>query len=305
MAASLPRRVAGFTLLETVVVLAITAMTVGLIFTIGARGAATGYRMGTRALDVADGQLATDSYRAVVSSFVVPPLTTTALPVDGVAEDPALTAFEGQTDQVTSEWIATRGTACGPVGSYGRLKLYIERQGEKAFLLCQLDEADPVVLIDLKWRDARFAYSEDGVNWVDAWTVTGGEQVLDSATPAAVERRVYVRVVTDDGYADLTDVATSGRRVTAQSESITQYVGATTGGGGGGGGNDDGGGGGGGRGGDGGGRGGRGGDGAGPGGPGGGPGGRGGGRGGGGGGGGRGGGGFGGGGGGGGGGGRG
>ena len=43
---------AGFTLLEALLVLAITAITVGVIFTIGARGGSTILRLGSRALTI-------------------------------------------------------------------------------------------------------------------------------------------------------------------------------------------------------------------------------------------------------------
>ena len=204
---------AGFTLIEALITLALTSLTVGVLFTIGARGGTTGFRMGNRALDVADAQLASESFRATVGAFIVPPLTTVAQTSGGIEDDTTLTTFTGDADHVEGQWLAGRASPCAVIGSTGHLVLAINRQADKSLLTCQLDDADPIVLIDFKGKQARFQFSEDGINWVDAWTVQAGQPVTDAATPTAEQRKVYVRAATDDGVADLVEIAQSGRAV--------------------------------------------------------------------------------------------
>jgi hypothetical protein len=203
----------GFTLIEAILVLAITSLAIGLIFTIGARGGSTVLRLGSRALDVADTQLARDTFRSVVDSLIVPAVTTRAQSEGGVDEDAALTSLTGDPTQLSAQWLARRTTACGPAGQGGRLTLALTASAGHTVLSCQLDDADPITLLDLGPRQARFQYSEDGVNWVDEWVVEAGQPVAASAEPSAELRRVYVRLASDDGLADLVALTTSGRAI--------------------------------------------------------------------------------------------
>jgi hypothetical protein len=203
----------GFTLIEAILVLAITSLTIGIIFTIGARGGSTVLRLGSRALDVADTQLARDTFRSVVDSLIVPSLTTRAQSEGGLEADAELTSLTGDAAQLSAQWLAKRTTACGPAGQAGRLTLALTSSAGHTVLSCQLEDGEPVTLLDLGVRQARFEYSEDGTNWVEAWTVEAGQPVMDAAEPNAELRRVYVRLVTDDGLADLIALTTSGRAV--------------------------------------------------------------------------------------------
>ncbi|HET9159597.1 MAG TPA: type II secretion system protein, partial [Caulobacteraceae bacterium] len=74
----------GFTLIEAIIALAVTALTASILFAIGARGGQTVLRLGNRALDTADAQLARDTYRSVVESLIVPSLTTRVQAEGGV-----------------------------------------------------------------------------------------------------------------------------------------------------------------------------------------------------------------------------
>ena len=65
---------AGFTLLETMVVIAITGLTISLIYTVGMRGVFNGFRLGNRALTTADMEIAKAGYRDVLQSIVIPPV---------------------------------------------------------------------------------------------------------------------------------------------------------------------------------------------------------------------------------------
>jgi hypothetical protein len=201
----------GFTLIEAILVLAITSLTIGVIFTIGARGGSTVLRLGNRALDVADTQLARDTFRSVVDSLVVPAMTTRAQSEGGLEADAEDTSLTGDPTQLSAQWLAKRTTACGAAGAAGRLTLALTNSAGRTVLSCQVDEAEPVTLIDLGERPVRFQYSEDGTTWVDEWIVEAGQPVMDAAEPNAELRRVYVRLVSNDGLADLLALASSGR----------------------------------------------------------------------------------------------
>jgi hypothetical protein len=213
--ARLPTRRAkgGFTLIEAILVLAITALTIGLIFTIGARGGSTVLRLGSRALDVADTQLARDTFRSVVDSLVVPSLTTRAQSEGGEEADAENTSLTGDPTQLSAQWLAKRTTACGAAGEAGRLTLALTTSAGHTVLSCQVEDGDPVTLLDLGVHQVRFQYSEDGANWVDEWIVEAGQPVQAAAEPSAELRRVYVRLASDDGVADLVALTTSGRAI--------------------------------------------------------------------------------------------
>lgn len=208
--ASLARK-AGFTLLEALVVLAVTGLTLGLVFSVTSRSAVTAYRLGDRAQGVAERQVATTAYRGIISSFVIPPLTTRAGAEGGQEADAMDTSFLGEARQVSGEWLADRGGPCGPVGTYGRLTLaLVATEDRSTALTCQLDDAEPVQMILMKFRDAQFQYSEDGVEWLPSWLIEAGQPVELQVDPNLASRQVYVRVVAEDGSSDLVELASTG-----------------------------------------------------------------------------------------------
>ena len=203
----------GFTLIEAIIALAVTALTASILFAIGARGGQTVLRLGNRALDTADAQLARDTYRSVVESLIVPSLTTRVQAEGGVDMTDEDTSLTGDAQTLSAQWLGVRSTACGASGDTGRMTLTLTANNGHTTLACQLEDADAVNLLDLGYRDAHFEYSEDGETWTDAWTVEAGTPVENSSNPSAELRRVYVRLVTSDGKGELIALTTSGRNV--------------------------------------------------------------------------------------------
>lgn len=208
------RAKAGFTLMEALIALAVTSLTIGVIFSVGARGPMQMFRMGNRALDVADTQVARDTFRTVVGNLVVPPLVTRALAEGGLDADATDTSLTGDATTLSAQWLGERVTACGAAGDTGRMTLALTAANGRTVLSCQLEDATPITLIDLGPRAVRFQYSEDGTTWNDAWEVDAGQPVTDSANPTSDLRRVYVRLGADDGKGELVATTVSARNTT-------------------------------------------------------------------------------------------
>lgn len=229
------RRVAGFTLFEALVALAVTGLAMTVMLDVGMRGVATSFRLGGRAVDRANQQVSLQALRDTLDSLVIPPIAVSSAAAEAETEEAEEAGqgdtFDGQSEQLSAYVIATRDTPCLPVGGQGRLTLSITVEGGRTQIACQLGDEDPVTLANLSWPDAAFSYSEDGVEWTDTWTVTRGETVDQSAVPDAELRKVYVRLASSDGANQLIGLASSGRALPQ-----TAPVAAGGGGGGGGGG---------------------------------------------------------------------
>jgi prepilin-type N-terminal cleavage/methylation domain-containing protein len=208
-----PKPKAGFTLIEALVTLAITSLIAALLFSIGARGGQTVLRLGNRALETADSQLARDTYRSVVESLIVPGLTTITQAQGGVDMTDVDTSLTGDAGSVSAQWLGLRSTACGAAGDTGRMVLTLTSVNNHSVVTCQLDDGAAVNLLDLGPREAHFEYSEDGETWTDSWSVLAGEPVENAFNPSAELRRVYVRLASTDGAADLVALTTSGRNL--------------------------------------------------------------------------------------------
>jgi hypothetical protein len=209
--------VAGFTLIEALATLAVTGLTLGVMFSIGMKNIQAGYRLGHRAVDHANQQVSAGAVRDVINSMVVPALALSSQ----AAEDEAETndqngmgdEFDGAPDTLAGYIIAARDNPCLPVGGEGRITLSFKSENGRTLLICQVNGDDPVTLANLGWPDAAFSYSEDGATWTDTWQVIRGQQVDAAATPDAEQRKVYVRIASQDGANQLVELVQSGRPI--------------------------------------------------------------------------------------------
>lgn len=233
---------AGFTLLEALATLGISALTLSLMYTVGMRGAFTGFRLGNRAIASADTEIAKAAYREVLAGIVVPPVAVQNQIAETELTDRLDDTFIGTSTEVSGHLIAGRDTPCALAGTDARITLTYETDEASTTVFCAIDEGlgdglgEPIELMRLRFGNAYFSFSEDGATWVDEWTVERGLPVETQLLPNGELRKVLVRLSSDDGSTEVLGLVSSGRAIAA-----TAPVPQAQGGGGGRGGGGDGG----------------------------------------------------------------
>jgi len=208
------RSKAGFTLLEMLTVLSVTALTLGLVFSTTSRSAITGFRLGERAQAVAEDNLRGQAFRDVAASYLPPQRAPQAVGPSGT-ELVLDKTFMGDQRQISGEWLASRAGPCGPVGAYGRMILTLAPVPGGTGLFCQIEGLEAEQLLTVRFDEARFEYSEDGVLWQPSWLIEAGEPVDLQLDPDLALRRVFVRVVSTEGARDLIGEVSTGRSAVA------------------------------------------------------------------------------------------
>jgi hypothetical protein len=195
---------AGFSLIEALIVLIVGAMALILIFGVGGKANETAFRLGRRALSTADNRLATDSLRAIISGAALSPADAGAdsTPSPGVR-------FAGDAAGFRTDAMLDVATPCAPSGPASDLSVEIVRSGSGSLLTCRVGQGPTAVLLDLGAHSAGFSYSLDGQVWSDRWAEPPGSTPVGMATPH--ERRLYVRLASDDGAVEITGRASSDR----------------------------------------------------------------------------------------------
>jgi hypothetical protein len=186
--------------MEALVVLIVAGMALMLVFAIGGRAAQTGFQLGRRALAVADGEVAQDELRGLIRGLVLPPAG-----VD--PHDLAMPPFVGDARGFAGDVVLDRAGLCAPAGPAGVLLVALEARPDGDLITCGPKTGARTVVADLRPRRARFAYSLDGGSWSDQWT-SRPDWTPGRRDPA--ERRLFVRLASDDGRFELIERATSG-----------------------------------------------------------------------------------------------
>lgn len=196
---------AGFSLIEALAVLMIAGMALTLVFGVGVRATSLGLRLGLRALDAADRTIGVESLRASVRGLVLEPDgASPSGPVEAIDE----VVFQGRADGFSGAAVLDAAIPCAAAGPAWRLRVFIERRPDGDRVACQAGRGAAATLLTFPGRRARFAYSTDGRRWSDRWTAT---RSLLAARATVRERRLYVRLDTDDGSTQLIARGGSGR----------------------------------------------------------------------------------------------
>lgn len=190
----------GFSLIEALIVLAVAGAALMLIFSVGIRSTEIAFRLGRRALDVADRQLATDALRGVIRGLTIAP-TGSSTPSSG-------SEVVGDTRGFRGPAVLAAATPCAGSGPLSRVTIALVGDASGDVVTCQADGGAARSLVDLRPRRARFSYSDDGLRWRDAWR---DAPELMAGVQSPRERTVYIRLATDDGRVEVVERATSGR----------------------------------------------------------------------------------------------
>ena len=188
----------GFSLIEALVVLAISGMALAIIFSIGTKAGDSGFALGRKAMAAADQDIAVGDFRSVVRSVLVRPQAT----FNAQADRPSV----GGPDRFEGDAVMERATQCAPVGWAGRLVLRVQTRGGERILVCEAG-VQTVELLTTRDPLAALSYSRDGRNW--APNVTLGP-VSSGPLPPLRSESLYIRF--DGGpRLDLIEMASSSR----------------------------------------------------------------------------------------------
>lgn len=188
----------GFSLIEALVVLAVSGMALAIIFSIGVKAGDSGFALGRRAMSAADRDVAIEDTRSIIRSIDVRPARTFAREIDR--------PFVGTSERFEGDAVMERATSCGPAGWAGRLVLTVEQQASERALVCRAGARQTVLLRTADPR-AALSYSNDGRTWVASLTNLPAD---GAGFRDLTAEKLYVRF--DGGpRLDVLDMAFSGR----------------------------------------------------------------------------------------------
>lgn len=192
-----PRPRSGFSLIEALVVLAISGMALAIIFTIGKKAGDTGFGLGRRAMAASESDIAISDLRTLIQSVALRPVASFAPEID----IPVL----GTDKRFEADVVMSRANQCAPLGWAGRITVSVESDRGHNQLVCEAD-GNKSVLIDLGTAAASFSYSRDGKSWSPGYT--NAPQGAAAATTLHSET-VWVRFASPE-FGDIVESATSG-----------------------------------------------------------------------------------------------
>lgn len=191
----------GFSLIEALVVLAISGMALAIIFSIGVKAGDSGFALGRRAMAAADMDVSIGDVRSLFRSVSVRPAAMFRRSQDHPLIGSRL-RFEG-------EIVAERATLCSPAGWSGQLVLTVERKDSDATLMCRAG-GQSVELLRTPGASAGLSYSRDGRTWTTMFDSTPPDR---SELEAPRSEALFIRFQ-DGARLDIIDRAGSGKPLT-------------------------------------------------------------------------------------------
>ncbi len=182
--------------------LAVTALALMLVFSIGGKATDAAFRVGRRALAAADEQINTDSVRAVLSAFSIPA-------ADGFEGQMAPVA--GQASQISGPAVLGRDTPCGQAGPVATLTLTLTSDARSTRVACDTGADDPVVIGVIPHPGAVFQFlTREQSGWSSSWTANLDPSQLLREISEPSRRVLYVRIVDGTGRIYILARLTSG-----------------------------------------------------------------------------------------------
>jgi prepilin-type N-terminal cleavage/methylation domain-containing protein len=192
----------GFSILESIIVLAVTALALTLIYSIGAKATDAAFRLGRHALAASDQQVDLESTREALRAFTIPA-------ADG--QEREFGGLRAQTDQMSGPAVLWRDTPCGPAGPVAGLTLALVSDQTSTKVTCSIADRSPVVIGTLPGAGAMLQYfAKDATDWSPSWAPDIGSSLLESEVEAPSRRVLYVRIVDGHGRVYLLERLASG-----------------------------------------------------------------------------------------------
>ena len=188
---------AGFSLIEALVVLAISGMALAVIFSIGTKAGDTGFGLGRRAMAASESDLSIGDLRSLIRSVALRPPSTFQADTD--------VAAVGTPTRLEVDVVMERANLCGPLGWAGRLVLIVETEAGRSRLICEAAGRRNVIM-ELGFGAAQFSYSTTGRDWMPTYS----NAPLDGQAATQIRSEtVWVRLASDE-MGDVIEMATSG-----------------------------------------------------------------------------------------------
>ncbi len=190
----------GFSLVETLVVLAITAVLLVLVFSVAGRMAQGGFRLAGRSLDAADRRVGTEALRTLVRGVRLP------------GRRPDAPGFSGGPQGFTAAVVPARATACTGPAPAPEVTVRLSGEGGRTRLVCRAAGGGAAVLLDLGPHPAAFSYALAGRAWTDRLTAAPPppRRAGDPPPPAPSPQRLWIRLAAADGAFELVEALDPG-----------------------------------------------------------------------------------------------
>jgi type II secretory pathway pseudopilin PulG len=167
----------GFTLVETLVMLAVSALIAALVIPLSGQGVRDNFRLADRALLSGDYSSSETHYRLLLRQ-AAPPL----MQADGSIDDASLVGISTSLRfPVESE----QAEPCSGVAGYAVVRLLVERKAKGGRLVCD-SAGGSYQLLEWSGGEASFSYSGDGAEWFETWPIRTKGVLFDPGEPPLV-----------------------------------------------------------------------------------------------------------------------
>lgn len=177
---------AGFSLVEALVVLAITSVLLILLVSVSTGARRAGFRSAARADALQDRLVGEAALRVLIRAVRLPEAGRSAAP------------FDGDPDGFTAAVVPGRATPCGVGAPSAALSLRLDRSGGRTRLTCAGADGRAAVLLDMGPSAAAFSYALAGRDWSDRLSAALPPTRAGASAPRP-RPRLWIRLAASPG----------------------------------------------------------------------------------------------------------